>query len=365
MAEETRIEWADHTFNPWIGCTKVSPACDHCYAEAQASRYWPGEQLWAGNRKRTSENNWRQPLKWNRQAAEFRAQHGRPPMVFCASLADVFDNQVPEQWRRDLWALIDATPNLIWLLLTKRPQNIRKMLPANYIGLTDRGWPAWPNVWFGTTVENQAEADRRIPHLLAAPAAKRFLSCEPLLGPVDLSSLMYHPCPNFADTMMDPETGAYECCEKCDYAGIGDEAAIDWVIAGGESGREARPSHPDWFRSLRDQCSAAGVPFLFKQWGEWIEHRHHVDGPDVITLTEGTCDADAELEKCVKPGFLTASGAFAWSLDDIPENEARVMDRVGKKLAGRMLDGIIHDARPDALPVSQPPVTGREKRSLT
>lgn len=328
MAEETRIEWADHTFNPWIGCTKVSPACDHCYAEAQASRYWPGEQLWAGNRKRTSENNWRQPLKWNRQATEFRAKHGRPPMVFCASLADVFDNQVPEEWRRDLWSLIYETPNLIWLLLTKRPQNIRKMLPANYLGLTDRGWPAMPNVWLGTTVENQAEADRRIPHLLAAPAAKRFLSCEPLLGPVDLDCW--------------PESG-------CSRNWLDDEGGIDWVIAGGESGREARPSHPDWFRSLRDQCATAGVPFLFKQWGEWIEWRHQQDGAFVETVVEGTAEADACLSSCVKPGFLTPRGAFAWSLDDIPDNEARVMDRVGKKAAGRLLDGIVHDARPEVL----------------
>lgn len=354
MGENTKIEWADFTFNPWIGCTKVSPACDHCYAEAQASRYWPGEQLWAGNRKRTSENNWRQPLKWNRQAAEFRAQHGRPPMVFCASLADVFDNQVPEEWRRDLWSLIDATPNLIWLLLTKRPQNIRKMLPPpNGAGW----WMARANVWLGTTVENQVEADRRIPHLLSAPAAKHFLSCEPLLGPVDLRRIPYD------DIDPSEECGLDACCGGhlyhsaldagsvfCD--GLADpepvnSPSIDWVIAGGESGRDARPSHPDWFRSLRDQCAAAGVPFLFKQWGEWIEWRHHEDGPYVATCIDGTEDADAVLRECVKPGFLTSRGAFAWSLDDIPENEARVMDRVGKKAAGRLLDGIIHDARPE------------------
>lgn len=337
MAEETRIEWADHTFNPWIGCTKVSPACDHCYAEAQASRYWPGEQLWAGNRKRTSENNWRQPLKWHRQATEFRAKHGRPPMVFCASLADVFDNQVPEQWRRDLWALIDATPNLIWLLLTKRPQNIRKMLPPEIDGA-----PIWDNVWLGTTVENQAEADRRIPHLLAAPAAKRFLSCEPLLGPVDLREICtgHH----FISAL---NGSAWHDVPGLSKFERGHTGRIDWVIAGGESGPGARPSHPDWFRSLRDQCAAAGVPFLFKQWGEWIEWRHHEDGPYVATYIEGTEDADAVLSECVKPGFLTSRGSFAWSLDDIPEIEARLMDRVGKKAAGRLLDGIIHDARPE------------------
>lgn len=300
MAEQTRIEWADHTFNPWIGCTKVSPACDNCYAEAQASRYWPGEQLWSGNRKRTSANNWRQPLKWNRDAAAFKEKHGRPPMVFCASLADVFDNQVPDEWRRDLWALIDATPNLIWLLLTKRPQNFRKMLPVNYIGLTDRGWPAWPNVWLGTTVENQAEADRRIPHLLEAPAAKRFLSCEPLLGPVDLTSI----------SVVSPggveQWNALDRIEGREAQAEGAvSGTIDWVIAGGESGPNARISEPPWFQSLRDQCAAAGVPFLFKQWGEF--------GP------------------APPPSY-----DVLWHVE-----------RLGKRRTGRTLDGVIHDARPE------------------
>ncbi|MFN7178351.1 phage Gp37/Gp68 family protein [Hyphomonas sp.] len=309
MAEETRIEWADHTFNPWIGCTKVSPACDHCYAEAQASRYWPDEQLWAGKRKRTSANNWRQPLKWNRQAAEFRAAHGRPPMVFCASLADVFDNQVPDDWRRDLWALIEATPDLIWLLLTKRPQNIRKMLPMSVHKPGLDAWGAgWPNVWLGTTVENQAEADRRIPHLLAVPAAKRFLSCEPLLGPVDLDCW--------------PESG-------CSRNWLDDEKGIDWVIAGGESGPHARPSHPDWFRGLRDQCAAAGVPFFFKRWGEWSASAFH----------PGFEDAPVSVE----------SGRLREPIRVLSDGDEDViwMSRAGKKAAGRMLDGVIHDARPE------------------
>jgi protein gp37 len=307
MAEDTRIEWADHTFNPWIGCTKVSPACDHCYAEAQAGRYWKGEGLWAGNRKRTSENNWRQPLKWNRQATEFRAKSGRPPMVFCASLGDVFDNQVPDEWRRDLWELIHQTPGLVWLLLTKRPQNIRKMLP-NIPGRATFArncppWDAgWPNVWLGTTVENQAEADRRIPHLLAAPAAKRFLSCEPLLGPVDLTSLSVVSPGGVEQWNALDRTEAREAASEGAVSGV-----IDWVIAGGESGREARLTQSDWFRSLRDQCAAAGVPFLFKQWGEWA------------------------------PG-TPPSYDVLWH-----------MQRVGKKAAGRLLDGVIHDARPEAV----------------
>ena len=167
MAENSKIEWTDHTFNPWVGCTKVSAACDHCYAEAWAKRTGQS-QLWSGARRRTSETNWRQPLKWNREAAAARVQR----KVFCASLADVFDNQAEPQWREDLWALIQDTPNLDWQLLTKRPQNIAKMLPDDWGG-------GYGNVWLGTTVENETEAARRIPHLLAVPAVVRFLSVEP------------------------------------------------------------------------------------------------------------------------------------------------------------------------------------------
>jgi protein gp37 len=329
MAEETRIEWADHTFNPWIGCTKVSPACDHCYAEAQADRYWKAEGLWQGNRKRTSANNWRQPLKWNRDAAAFRERTGEAPMVFCASLADVFDNQVPDEWRRDLWELINVTPKLIWLLLTKRPQNIRKMLPPSWLEPSPYGWH---NVWLGTTVENQEEADRRIPHLLAAPAAKRFLSCEPLLGPVDLST--HRPCDQCHQTPYEIFKGDPLCetpsahwpsefCPLCWWPNAGCDgtlrSGIDWVIAGGESGREARPSHPDWFRALRDQCAAADVPFLFKQWGEWREGMAIIDQP--------------------RGGY-----------EHVHFENGAIVARVGKKAAGRALDGVIHDARPGTAP---------------
>jgi protein gp37 len=164
MGANSKIEWCHHTFNPWVGCTPVSRACDFCYAEAWAKRTGHPE-LWQGQRRRTTAANWREPLKWNRAAAAAGERH----RVFCASLADVFDNQVPAQWREDLWGLIRETPSLDWLLLTKRPQNIAGMLPAQF----DEGdrWPErWPNVWLGTTVENQDEADRRIPHLLAVPA---------------------------------------------------------------------------------------------------------------------------------------------------------------------------------------------------
>lgn len=271
MAENSKIEWTDHTFNPWQGCTKISPACDHCYAEGWAKR--SGLVTWGGPRRRASQGYWDKPIKWDRQAERDGVRH----KVFCASLADVFDNQVPDQWREDLWFLIAGTPHLDWLLLTKRPQNIAKMLPRDYETWTPEAWP-WANVWLGTTVENQEEADRRIPHLLAVPAARYFLSCEPLLGPIRFSKV-----PGFNR--------------------IGLDLSKWWVICGGESGPGARPMHPDWARSLRDQCTVAGVPFFFKQWGQWAPVGPVIRGPDNTDPNE-----------------------YGW-------------ERVGKKKAGAMLDG--------------------------
>lgn len=238
MGEDTKIEWCTHTFNGWVGCQKVSPACDHCYAEGWAKRTG-NAQLWTGERRRTSDANWRKPLAWNKAAAGASER----PRVFCASLADVFDNQAQSDWREALWRLIDQCRSMDWLLLTKRPQNISKMLPT---GVDLPAWP-WPHVWLGTTVENQEEADRRIPHLLATPAAVRFLSCEPLLGTVDLTAIPRTQ----SDGFMRPLDGRFN--------------RLDWIIAGGESGPKRRPMDLAWMRSLRDQCEAAGVPFFGKQ----------------------------------------------------------------------------------------------------
>lgn len=262
MGENSKIEWCDHTFNPWVGCTKVSPGCDHCYAEAQARRFGDAA-LWRGERRRTSDQNWRQPLKWNARAKA----EGVRRRVFCASLADVFDNQVDPAWRCDLWDLIWETPHLDWLLLTKRPQNIRAMLPGATKGALADWNNGWPNVWLGTTVENQAEADRRIPHLLAVPAEKRFLSCEPLVGAVDLTQL---PGPD--ETALDCLRGHCDATEeqrRVRPRRWTADGLISWVICGGESGPGARPMHPDWVRSLSYQCITTRTPFLFKQWGEW------------------------------------------------------------------------------------------------
>jgi len=229
MGAVTRIAWCDATFNPWVGCQRVSTACDRCYAAALSWR----RDLWdlRADRKRTGSAYWRGPLRWNERAQA----EGTRRRVFCASMADVFDNKVPPSWRVDLWSRIRSTPALDWFLLTKRPQNIRNMLP------TDWG-EGWPNVWLGTTTENQEEANRRIPYLVAVPAAVRFLSVEPMLEPVDVTPWL--------------------------VLSSGDRRApISWIIVGGESGGGARPTHPDWIRGLRDQEHGAGAQLFVKQIG--------------------------------------------------------------------------------------------------
>lgn len=228
MAQNSKIEWTDHTFNPWVGCTNVSPGCDHCYAEAWSKR--SGLVQWGKYpRRRTSEAYWHAPMKWQAVAASFQAQHGRRQRVFCASLADVFDNQVDPAWRADLFDLIVSTPALDWLLLTKRPQNIAKMLP--------KAWPegGMPNVWLGTTAEDQVRFDQRWPVLSRVAAVVRFISYEPAIGPVRL------------DRTKDVQP--------------------DWLIAGGESGHGARPVRAVWMRDIIKDCTALGVAPFFKQWG--------------------------------------------------------------------------------------------------
>lgn len=331
MGENSAIEWTHHTFNPWEGCQRVGPGCDNCYAEARDVRFTGGYHWGPGApRRRTSAANWRNPLRWNREAAT----SGTRPRVFCASLADVFDNAVDPAWRHDLWALIGATPNLDWMLLTKRPGNIAKMLPGD--------WGAgYPNVWLGCTVVDQDEADRDIPKLLAVPAAVRFLSMEPLLEPVDLESAWH------GETALDAE--CWGDCAWCDKGfpplhncqrGNGDwergRSGLDLVIVGGESGPGARPMHPDWARSLRDQCVAAGVAFHFKQWGEWeVSLDRDRDDPD------WRADYSRNYVDHGKSKWLNLAGGSGFHGERFV-----VMRRVGKKAAGRLLDGRTWDQMP-------------------
>lgn len=278
MAEQTNISWCDHTFNGWLGCLRVSPACDGCYAAflmddrmGRVTFGGPGKGI--GTRARTSESYWKQPLKWNRKAKA----EGRRPFVFCSSLADVFDKHVNPEWRKDLFQLIRECDQLVWLLLTKRPQLIVK--------LSDEAGGLPPNAAIGTTVEDQPRADTNLPALEVARIELNpiftFGSFEPLLSGVIVP-------------------------KGC---------MPGWVITGGETDQgshKARPSHPDWFRSLRDQAAAAGVPYHHKQNGEWVSvsevegHGVHFHFPDGATVR-----------------------------------------RVGKKNSGRTLDGKIHDAFPE------------------
>lgn len=248
MAENSKIEWTTHTFNPWIGCTKVGPGCDNCYAEHLMDHRLHRAQWGAGyERKRTSPANWRKPLSWNRQAKYHR------PRVFCASLADVFDNEVPLEWRADLFRLICQTPNLDWLLLTKRIGNVQAMLDATFLrGLLP------VNVWLGVTVVTQAEADRDIPKLIDTNAQIKFLSCEPLLESVDLEIV-----------------GA-------------DVLELDWVICGGESGAKARPLESAWARSLHYQCQTYGIAFFMKQGSaaNWRDFKNFASFPDALRVRE-------------------------------------------------------------------------------
>jgi protein gp37 len=252
MGKDSKIEWTHHTFNPWWGCIKVSPACKHCYAETWARRVGMAE-LWGarGERRFFSDAHWKQPERWNREAV----RDGVRRRVFCASMADVFENRRDlDRARARLWQIIEATPALDWLLLTKRPQHIGRLAPWG-----DR-WPA--NVWLGTTCETQRWARERVPLLLGHAAAVHFVSCEPLLGPIDLSPWL---------------------TARPDH---GHERALKWVIAGGESGSaKARPMNPVWATDLRDQCAAAGTAFHFKQWGHWGPARNRDAAVKTVTFT--------------------------------------------------------------------------------
>ncbi len=271
MAKDSRIEWTHHTFNPWWGCAKVSPACIHCYAETWARRL--GMDLWGRpqSRRYFGEDHWSAPIKWNKEAQ----RAGERRRVFCASMADVFETRADlNEWRKRLWPLIEQTPQLDWLLLTKRPQNVARMAPWN------DNWPA--NVWLGTTAENQRFADRRVATLLAVNARIHFISAEPLLGPLSLVRWR----------------------------------GIDWVIAGGESGHGARPTKPEWVRTLRDECKDAGVAFHFKQWGHWAPSAPQ--GTSVRQQIRLKSDHDSD----------------------------SILYGVGKAAAGRILDGRTWDEMP-------------------
>lgn len=383
--KNSKIEWCDHTFNAWEGCTKVSPGCANCYAEERNKRYHAGNNWGKGApRLIRSDAYWKEPLKWNSYASgnptgcilEISGPDPKHPgvmlgeyrkmRVFCSSLADWLDEEAPIDQLARLLKLIMDTPNLDWLLLTKRPENWlgRIQTARNYLTVSDAAVALWlndwmptpatmgayergrqattsnpsthglppANVWIGTTVEDQQRADERIPELFKIPARIRFLSCEPLIGGVFVDRWLWgreKPCEKCSKDV-DCECG-YQPRHK-----LPDEPSISWIICGGESGPKARPMHPDWARSLRDQCQTAGVPFHFKQWGEWVTERQ---SPEDIVL----------------PGQSTAFWAEQATDGEYTEGDQTCVFKVGKKSAGRLLDGRTWDEFPHSVqPKSAP-----------
>lgn len=356
MSKETNIEWCDSTFNPWIGCTAISPACDNCYAEALMDKRMHHVTWGSGSpRKRTSKENWKLPIKWNNKPffeCKDCGWRGYNPAesitlnchccnssniskakrrVFCASLADVFDNEIDQLWREDLWTLIEQTQNLDWLLLTKRIGNVKAMVPSYWVS---GQWPS--HVWLGITIINQEEAERDIPKLLDVPAEIKFLSVEPMLGPIDLKKIEIIQSPGyFGDCLQWYHQPHFQRETKWN--------GINWVICGGESGQSARPMHPYWVRSLRDQCAVARIPFLFKQWGEWA--------PRAGLLTGGGTnfsEIDPQCKKwpdVIRLGEHGRNSQYSENCGD-DAGESVFVQRVGKNTAGRLLDGKTYDEFP-------------------
>ena len=292
MAEDSKIQWTTHTFNPWRGCTKVSAGCANCYAESMSGRNPKVLGVWGkdGTRVVASEAQWRLPPKWDKAAALAGERH----RVFCASLADVFEG--PETMPAEAWPrvrearvrlhhLINDTPHLDWLLLTKRPENVVRFAEG-----PERSWTENmpPNVWLGASVENQAAADERIPHLLRVPAAVRFLSCEPLLGSVDLTEHLPHVrCVRCGWSNATDPNGTGRCPNRCGPLQKANPGRIDWCIVGGESGGGARPMNVEWARALVAQCRAAGVKVFVKQMGSNPQFQTpDMHGPQLLTLRD-------------------------------------------------------------------------------
>lgn len=381
MSDKTGIEWTDSTWNPIRGCSRVSEGCRHCYAEQVAARFsGPGQPYegladparsgskWTG-RVALFENVLPQPLKWK-----------RPRRIFVNSMSDLFHENLSDDQIDRVFAVMALAPQHSFQILTKRPERMQAYMlerwqgtPAQEIagfsipaggetgrrgqveiacepflemlGLVDTeqdhlwtpdgkckamqwNWPL-PNVWLGVSVEDQKAADSRIPLLLQTPAARRFLSCEPLLGPVDLTNVKP------PGSLIAEDAHGWSAIWKGNAIG---RPCIDWVICGGESGRDARPMHPDWARGLRDQCSAAGVPFFFKQWGEWAPQVGAVDG--------WTIDDDPEISRFDHRDWEGDHWGEPYKPIWCDERADDTVSRIGKKRAGARLDGIEHKEWP-------------------
>jgi protein gp37 len=358
MGKTTGIEWTDSTWNPLRGCSRVSEGCRNCYAEKMAARFsGPGQPYeglavmqngkahWTG-KVELVEKHLLDPLKWKPGRPVYDAagkRVGRDTTqslrIFVNSISDLFHESVPEEWIDRIFAVMALCPQHTFQVLTTRPERMRKYFAdprrrtlaiideiadiccclAGYYESDCVRLPP-PNVWLGVSVENQAAADERIPLLLQTPAAVRFISAEPLLGPVDMASALSR---NRLDI------GAGFLMRGRFAPGLETLRPLDWVICGGESGPGARPMHPDWARSLRDQCAAAGLPFFFKQWGEWAP-----------------TSAKPVFGDHMGGGIYLRPDGHYGNHGDWWFGNAAEMDRVGKKAAGALLDGVEHKAFP-------------------
>lgn len=339
MSDNTAIEWTDATWNPVRGCTRVSQGCVNCYAETVAARFSNKGQAYEGLATR-SPARWTGEVRVIEAALDQPLRWKRPRKIFVNSMSDLFHEKLDARYIDRVFAVMALAPQHTFQVLTKRPQRMlsylqdrtkRGQLPIAQNGM-DLGnlwfdgwlkpWPL-PNLWLGVSVENQEAADERIPLLLQTPAAKRFLSCEPLLGSLDLSEALAVEQVKLFDRQRSHWT------ER-----TGESRKIDWVIAGGESGPKARPMHPDWARALRDQCNAAGAAFFFKQWGEW-EPREQWSGHQ----------GGGRFEPMIA---ITPDGSQV-PHDVVPQDVGgQRFARVGKKHAGRRLDGVEHSEFPEA-----------------
>jgi protein gp37 len=353
MADKTTIEWTDATWNPVRGCTRVSEGCRNCYAEVMAARFSDPGQWGHGLAQRVTlpgggiDHRWTGRVELVPAMLDAPLRWRKPRRIFVNSTSDLFHGSLPDDAIDQVFAVMALAPHHTFQVLTKRPERARAYLSdparrrsaATFAALRHATgaytiredcsllWPL-PNVWLGTSVEDQATADTRIPHLLATPAAVRFISAEPLLGPVDLTRLD----PKIFAATANALTGRWRWE---DGPSRQEAPALDWVICGGESGPGARPMHPDWARSLRDQCQAAGVAFFFKQWGEWavVYDRDHVD-PDFQRCGDMTREHP-------KGRWLNLAGGHGFHGDRVC-----YVAPIGKRAAGRSLDGRTHDAFP-------------------
>lgn len=359
MADNSAIEWTDATWNPIVGCSVISPGCKHCYAMKLAGGRMQNHPSRQGLTRATKEGPvWTGEVRFIEQWLDQPLRWAKPRMIFVCAHADLFHENVPDAWIDRVFAVMALAPQHTFQILTKRAERMARYFGkgqgrggvadftdaerrievaadrmAGRGGAVRIGILPLPNVWLGVSAEDQQRADERIPHLLATPAAVRWVSAEPLLGPID--TLRTPRAGNTWDWLTGERETALERIST---------ARIDWIVAGGESGPGARPSHPDWFRSLRDQCASAGVPFHFKQHGDWREWDHR---PETDEVDNDSKAADAIAASAINPAWISQDGRVFNRRQDLPADvPCRLVERLGKARAGRLLDGVEHNGMP-------------------